>query len=65
MQRLEVGGPVRPIYASLGFKWLIYIFRKWDAAAWTGSSRPRIGTGDGNLLMQERTFGFHKMRGIS
>ena len=25
MQRLEVSGAVRPLYGSLGFKWLIYV----------------------------------------
>ena len=28
---------------------LIWIFRKWYEGTWTGSSRLRIGPGDGNL----------------
>jgi hypothetical protein len=28
---------------------LIWIFRKWDAGAWTGSRTLRIRPGDGNL----------------
>jgi hypothetical protein len=28
---------------------LILIFRKWEAAVWTGSSWLRIGTGGGHL----------------
>ena len=44
---------------------LRWIFRKWDVGVWTGSSWLRIGTGDGHLWMQQRTFGFHKLRGIS
>jgi len=27
----------------------LWIFRKWDVGAWTGSSRVRIGTGGGHL----------------
>jgi len=44
---------------------LRHIFRKWYEELWTGSSCLRIGTGGGHLLMWYRTFGFHKMRGIS
>jgi len=28
---------------------LRWIFRKWEVAVWTGSSRHRIGTGGGHL----------------
>jgi len=28
---------------------LIWIFKKWDVAVWTGSSWLRIGTGGGHL----------------
>jgi len=31
---------------------LIWIFRKWDVGAWTGSSWRRIGTGGRHLWMQ-------------
>ena len=40
---------------------LRWIFRKWDVGLWDGSSWLRIKKGGGHL----RTFGFHKMRGIS
>jgi len=30
---------------------VIWIFRKWDVGAWTGSSWLRIGTGGGHLRM--------------
>jgi hypothetical protein len=36
---------------------------KWGEA-WTGLMWPRIGIDGGRLCMQQRTYGFHKMRGI-
>ena len=44
---------------------LIWIYRKWDAGVWTGSSWFRIGTGGGYVWMRWWTFEFHKMRRIS
>jgi hypothetical protein len=41
------------------------IFRKLDVGAWTGSMYLRIGTGGWHVLTRLRTFGFHKMQGIS
>jgi hypothetical protein len=35
-----------------GRRWekiLRWILRKWDVEAWTGSSRLKLGTGDGHL----------------
>jgi hypothetical protein len=33
--------------------------------AWTGLMWPRIGIDGGRFCMRQRTFGFHKMQGIS
>jgi hypothetical protein len=43
---------------------LKWIFEKWDMG-WTGSIWLRTGTGGGLLCMRQRTFGFHRMQGIS
>ena len=44
---------------------LIWIFRAWNVGVWTGSIWIGIGTGGGHFCMRWRTFGFHKIRGIS
>jgi hypothetical protein len=41
------------------------IFERLGVGAQTGLIWPRIGTGGGLLCIRRRTFGFHKMRGIS
>ena len=47
--------------------WIIlgWISRRWDVGMWTGLGWHRLGTGGGRLWVRWRTFGFHKMRGIS
>jgi len=68
------GGGERCAQGSSGETWgnpdidgriiLRWIFGKWEGVE-TGWSWLRTGTGGGHLWIRWRTFGFHKLRGIS
>jgi hypothetical protein len=44
---------------------LKWIFKQWNWEAWTELICLRVGTGGGRLWMQQWTFWFYKMGGIS